>query len=362
MPPGAFVLRPPRSGGPIVASLGRAAAASPQGDGVQCRQPSRKRAAGGSLLYDPQGPRPRLPGRARRGRRASSSTAPRPTPSTTCAGPKHRLRLRLPRQHVRLRHQPDVHPLQRRRLDLRRGLRRRPSQHPDRRRDRHRARDDPRLRRRRRAAVDELDRQQARDGLRRGHPQRPAAAAAAVLVQRGAGAAAGCRATRSSVGTSFFLNNRGLFMPKPVLRRAAPGSCSAVVRRRHRRGDRLPASGPSASRRRPAASTRSASPPLGLDPRPAGAGLDLPRAHRRQPDHLRPAAALALQPDRRHADPARVRGAARRPRHLHGRLHRRGRARRHPRRLHAARRRPRTRSACGPARPCAWWSSRRPCG
>ena len=43
-----------------------------------------------------------------------------------------------------------------------------------------------------------------------------------------------------------------------------------------------------------------------------------------------------------------VRRAAARPRDLHRRLHRRGRARRHPRRLAAARRRPPARSACSP--------------
>ncbi len=73
-----------------------------------------------------------------------------------------------------------------------------PRQHADRGRARHHRRDPARLHRRRRAPVAELAALQGRDGLRRDLPQRPAAAAAAVLVQGGAlrpaRAAAGDRA------------------------------------------------------------------------------------------------------------------------------------------------------------------------
>jgi general L-amino acid transport system permease protein len=82
-------------------------------------------------------------------------------------------------------------PYSARRLHLRRGVRRRSSQHADRRRDRDRPRDVPRLRGRGSAALDQLDHQQARHDLRRGDPQRPAAPAAPVLVQRGPGLPAG---------------------------------------------------------------------------------------------------------------------------------------------------------------------------
>ena len=50
-------------------------------------------------------------------------------------------------RHGRLRHQPEPDPVQRRELDLRRRLPGRAPQHAARRRDRHRPRDDPRLRR-----------------------------------------------------------------------------------------------------------------------------------------------------------------------------------------------------------------------
>ena len=66
------------------------------------------------------------------------------------------------------------------------------------------------------------------------------------------------------------------------------------------------------------------------------ARLDRPGAGRGEPDQLRHAAEGDVQSSRRHADPARIRRAARRPRDLHGGLHRRGRARRHPRGLEGA--------------------------
>ena len=81
--------------------------------------------------------------------------------------------------------------------DLRRGLHRRPAQHPDRRRDRHRAGDHHRLHDGHRAAVEELAARQGRLGLRRDHPQPAAPAPAAVLVQRGAWRPCRPRGTRS---------------------------------------------------------------------------------------------------------------------------------------------------------------------
>ena len=57
--------------------------------------------------------------------------------------------------------------------------------------DRHRLGDHPRLHRRHRAAVEQLAGGQSRHRLRRNHPQYPAAAAIAVLVQRRAQGAAG---------------------------------------------------------------------------------------------------------------------------------------------------------------------------
>ena len=65
------------------------------------------------------------------------------------------------------------------------------AQHAAGRRPRHRVRDHPRLHHRHRAAVEELAGRQGCDRLRRDHPQYPAAAAIAVLVQRRAQGAAG---------------------------------------------------------------------------------------------------------------------------------------------------------------------------
>ena len=104
---------------------------------------------------------------------------------------QHRLRLRLLEQDRRLRHQPDADRVFVEAFDLRPRLLGRPAQHAAGRGARHRARDHPRLPGRHRAAVAELAGGAARDRLRRADPQRAAAAAVAVLVQRRAQGAAG---------------------------------------------------------------------------------------------------------------------------------------------------------------------------
>ena len=58
---------------------------------------------------------------------------------------------------------------------------------------------------------------QGRHRLCRDHPQHPAAAAIAVLVQRRAQGAAGRARKLSSFPGGIYLNNRGLFLPEPVL-------------------------------------------------------------------------------------------------------------------------------------------------
>ena len=201
--------------------------------------------------------------------------------------------LRLPRQHRRLRHQPDADPLQRRRLDLRRRLHRRPSEHAPRRGDRHRASRPSSASRRHRAAVEELDGRQARDGLCRGRPQHPAAAAAAVLVQRGAGAAAAAAQLARASAPGFFLNSRGLFMPRPLFagdawlvlcRARRSASSAAFVFRRW-------------AKRQQEATGRQY--PVGLvDPRRSSSACRslvwvVLGARRREPDHLRHAARRA---------------------------------------------------------------------
>ena len=93
--------------------------------------------------------------------------------------------------HRRLRHQPDADRIQLGDLHLWPRLLGRAAQHAAGRRARHRVRDHPRLHHRHRAAVEELAGGESRQRLRRDHPQHPAAAAIAVLVQRRAQGAAG---------------------------------------------------------------------------------------------------------------------------------------------------------------------------
>ena len=96
----------------------------------------------------------------------------------------HRFRLRLLEQHRRLRYQPDADQLFGEYVELRPRILGRPAQHAPGRRDRHRARDRARLRRRHRAAVAQLAGGAARRRLRGTDPQRAAPAATFVLVQR----------------------------------------------------------------------------------------------------------------------------------------------------------------------------------
>ena len=97
-----------------------------------------------------------------------------------------------------------------------------------------------------------------------------------------------------------------------------------------------------------------------------GAGADRRPAADRVPrvrlaDRFRHAAAAGLQFRRRHAAHPGIRGAADRAHDLYGRLHRRGRARRHPGGPARADRGRRWRSGCGAASCCGWSSSRRLC-
>ena len=103
----------------------------------------------------------------------------------------YRLRLRLLEPHRRLRHQPDADQFQLGDVHLWPRLLGRAAQYAAGGRARHRVRDHSRLHRRHRAAVEELAGGQDRHRLRRDHPQHPAAAAIAVLVQRRAQGAAG---------------------------------------------------------------------------------------------------------------------------------------------------------------------------
>ena len=103
---------------------------------------------------------------------------------------EHRLGLRLPGPHRRLRHLTDADRILQH-LHLRPRLLGGPAQHAAGRGPRHRRRHRPRLRRRHRAPVLQLARRPARHGLRRGRAQRAAAAAAVLLVLRGAEESAG---------------------------------------------------------------------------------------------------------------------------------------------------------------------------
>ncbi len=103
----------------------------------------------------------------------------------------HRLRIRLLEQHRRLRYQPDPDRIQLAVLQLWPRFLGRAAQYPAGGRPRHRVRHHSRLHHRHRAAVEELAGGQGRRRLRRDHPQYPAAAAIAVLVQRRAQGAAG---------------------------------------------------------------------------------------------------------------------------------------------------------------------------
>ena len=123
-------------------------------------------------------------------------------------------------QHRRLRHQPDVDPLCGRGVDLWPRVLGRLAQHAAGGRSRHRVRDDARLPHRHRAAVVQLSRRAACRRLCRADPQYPAAAAASVLVQRRAQGAARASARAWRVPGGGFLNNRGLFLPRPETRRA----------------------------------------------------------------------------------------------------------------------------------------------
>ena len=131
----------------------------------------------------------------------------------------------------------------------------RPAQHAAGRGDRHRARDDRRLPRRHRAAVEELPAVEAVLRLRRADPQRSAAAATAVLVQRRAQGAAG-------PARQLDIARQHLSQQPRVLRAVAGVPARHGIRRRrlHRRRHRrasATATGRARSRSAPASNRRS---------------------------------------------------------------------------------------------------------
>ena len=178
----------------------------------------------------------RASGRSGRRRRRPRLCGDRQCGAESGARP-YRVRLRFLEQHRRLRYQPDADRLFVEHLDLRPRLLGRAAQYAAGRRHRHRARDRARLRRRHRAAVAQLAGRAACRRLRRAHPQRAAAAADSVLVQRRAQGAAGIARQHRAAGGGI-LNNRGLFLPRPEF---APGfgavldrACRSASRRRSR--------------------------------------------------------------------------------------------------------------------------------
>ncbi len=140
-------------------------------------------------------------------------------------------------------------------LDLRPGLLGRPSQYAAGRRARHRLCDHPRLHRRHLPAVEELAAVAGRHRLCRTDPQRPAAAAIAVLVQRRAQGAAGDARQHRVLGRQLPQQSRPVFAAagrEAGFRRGRDRAC-----RRHCRRDRLSALGEEAADGRPASSRRS---------------------------------------------------------------------------------------------------------
>ena len=191
-------------------------------------------------------------------------------------------------------------------------------------------------------------------GLCRGLPQHPAAAGDLLLVFRRAGGAA--RAARKHQSAVRLLSQpaRLLFSARCLGRRLL-----ADLRRlacRHRHGVvRRPHGAPAADGDRPAIS--SVLDLAGADRRPAVARLC---AERFSAD-LRFSEAIDLQPDRRLPGQAGVPVALSGAVLLHGRLHRRDRARRHSAASARARPRRQERWGCGRDRSCGLSSCRRPC-
>ena len=167
----------------------------------------------------------------------------------------YRLRIRLLEPHGRLRHQPDFDQLQLGDVQLWPRLLGRAAQYAAGGRARHRVRDHSRLHRRHRAAVEELAGGQDRRRLRRDHPQYPAAAAIAVLVQRRAQGAAGDSGKLRRSGRHLSQQSRAVPAAAGVQERLRLRADR--VRRRRDRRDRLLCLGAQAA---------------GAD-RPAGAGF-----------------------------------------------------------------------------------------
>ena len=245
--------------------------------------------------------------------------------------PGHHRRVRLPRARRRVRHQPAADPLRGRDLDLSRRVLRRAPQHAAGLGPRHRARHAHRLRGRHRPALAEL----ASPGPWRPPMSRPCAT---------------CRCCSSSWSGTWPCGWR---CPRPAIRRpgAGPISASAGWSCRARSFSEPPGSCPLAfaaglvaarawmrrRARRDAAAGRTR-PGRGAGSRPGLPARPSCSACRRWPGS---GSALAGHPvgDRlagprplrtrgRARDPAGIRRAAPRALHLHGRLHRRDRARR----------------------------------
>ena len=125
-----------------------------------------------------------------------------------------------------------------------------------------------------------------------------------------------------SVGGVVFLNNRGLYLPRPIFSDGAwlVGAALALAAALAVALAIVGASAPGGDGRAVARSVDRAD----ADRRSADGRL----FRRRPADRPRSRAAFRLQPARRDGDPSRIRRADLRPRHLHRRLHRRDRARR----------------------------------
>ena len=173
-------------------------------------------------------------------------------------------------------------------------------------------------------------------------------------------AAAAAAQLRSRCGAGFYLNSRGLFMPRPLCG-AGHVSILVALRHRHRRHASSFAVWAKAQQEQTGRQY-----PVGLVT--PGLVFGLPvliwivlALIGANPITFEVPEKGTFNLQRRHADPAGVRGAAARPRHLHRGLHRRGRPRRHPRGLEGPDGGGRFPRPARRARRCASSSSRRPC-
>ncbi|CAA9282451.1 MAG: ABC transporter, permease protein (cluster 3, basic aa/glutamine/opines), partial [uncultured Craurococcus sp.] len=279
-------------------------------------------AAAAALLVRRTGSRHRLADPRRRPARRHPLVAlveHRPQPR----GAAHRHRLRLPQPRGGAADRREPHPLQPDRYLFPRPAHRLP-QHAEGCRRRHRAGHDLRHVDRHRAPVEELAALQDRRRLHRGDPRPAAAAAAALLVRDPPGPARAAPGAEPG-GRRLPLQPRAQAALDRVAGRAF--LCAAGLRARRRLHLVLPA-----RRHRQAHPRRQAAAGLA-----DGAGLPRGAAARRLGRRRRAvdgrlAGAARLQLPRRPQHVARVFRPAAGADHVHGGLHRRDRARRHPRR------------------------------